>query len=731
MPSFVRWLVLGASLQLLQGCACSSEDGTAADAGSGAGTSPSSNSGGAGTSPSTGAAATGGSNGVGGAGSQSRSFVHPGLLHTERDFERMRLKVQAGEEPWAETWKTLIGYEDTSLEQAPQPQAMLVRGGEGENYLVLIDDLRAMYGLALAWNITKDERYARLAVEFLNAWSGKLTGISGTTDRYLAAGLYGYQLANVGEIMRGYSGWAAGDQEAFRSMLLGIFYPLSSEWLVKHDGSCETHFWANWDMSNVAGMMAIGIFADRPDIYDEALSYLYTGEGNGALESMIYYVHPGNMGQYQESGRDQGHSNLGVTLMGVLAKQAFNQGDDLFAWKNYRLLSAFEYVARYNVGEEVPFAPYGPNCVGVRQDVVSADGRGHKRRSWLLPLNHYRNQLGIAVPWVEAKHADVGKEVWRWSNDELGWGSLTESLDPLTKGGAPKGLDGKLRAQAIVLSWWGSVGAQSYGIERRVAGGDFTPLATLAASEDLTYSDQTWEAGQTYDYRVRATFSDAESSEWSELAQVDAGPLLKLHLSFDEASSEGSVKNEVDQSDAASLLAGATLGPGRLGQALELDGKGAYVEIATPAIEPLADFTIAAWLYADEGRPNARFFDFGANKQRYMAFAPQATSTSSRFMMTKLSYFGEETVSGATLATGTWVHVAITLSGSTSILYLDGSEVARNEGMIFAPFRLGIENAWLGRSRYTADPAFFGKIDDFRVYAGALPADAIAALAKP
>jgi hypothetical protein len=737
MKSFARGLALGVCLGVLPGCGCSSEDGTAHDTADGSGATfgasassggASAGSGGSASGDSGGAVTAGGSSGVGG---QTRAFQHPGLLHTESDFERMRAKIDAGQEPWAGTWKTLIGYEDTSLEQTPQPQATLVRGGEGENFLVLIDDLRAMYGLALAWNVTKDERYAELAVKFMNAWSSTLTGISGTTDRYLAAGLYGYQLANVAEIMRGYSGWADRDREAFRAMLLDHFYPLSSDWLVKHDGSCETHFWANWDMCNLAGMMAIGVFADRPDIYQEALSYLYAGEGNGALESMIYYVHPGNLGQFQESGRDQGHSNLGVTLMGVLAKQAWNQGEDLFAWKNYRLLSAFEYIARYNVGQDVPFAPYGPNCVGVRQEVVSADGRGHKRRSWLLPLNHYRNQLGIAVPWVEAKHADVGDEVWRWSNDELGWGSLTESLDPITKGGAPKGLVGKPRAQAIVLSWWGSVGAQSYELERRAQDGAFMPLATVAATEDLTFADETWQSGLSYDYRVRATFADSESSDWSELAQVDAGPQLELQLSFDEAGSDGALENEVDRSEAAHLLEGATLGPGRLGQALQLDGKGAYAEIATPWIEPLSDFTIAAWLYASEGRQNARLFDFGANQQRYMAFAPQAASSSARFMMTKVSYFGEEAVSGTALATGTWVHVAVTLSGSTAILYVDGAEVARNEGMIFAPFRLGIESAWLGRSHYAADPAFSGKIDDFRVYTGALSADAIAELAKP
>src|SRR5690606_32152323 len=113
-----------------------------------------------------------------------------------------------------------------------------------------------------------------------------------------------------------------------------------------------------------------------------------------------------------------------------------------------------------------------------------------KRRSWLLPLNHYRNRLGIAVPWMEAKHEDVGEEVWRWSNDELGWGSLTESLEPLTRGGAPLGLEGRLRGDAIVLSFWGSVGAVEYTLQRAVGeGGSYDTIASLSANDDLTFTD--------------------------------------------------------------------------------------------------------------------------------------------------------------------------------------------------------------------------------------------------
>jgi hypothetical protein len=36
---------------------------------------------------------------------KSANFVHPGLLHTEADFARMKAKVEAQESPWIEGWK--------------------------------------------------------------------------------------------------------------------------------------------------------------------------------------------------------------------------------------------------------------------------------------------------------------------------------------------------------------------------------------------------------------------------------------------------------------------------------------------------------------------------------------------------------------------------------------------------------------------------------------------------
>jgi hypothetical protein len=74
------------------------------------------------------------------------------------------------------------------------------------------------------------------------------------------------------------------------------------------------------------------------------------------------------------------------------------------------------------------------------------------------------------------------------------------------------------------------------------------------------------------------------------------------------------------------------------------------------------------------------------------------------------------------------VHVAVTLSGRNATLYVNGAVSGSNADMFLAPFRLGATTRnWIGRSQYP-DPYFNGKIDDFRIYRGALSATAVAAL---
>src|SRR3954471_434085 len=106
-----------------------------------------------------------------------------------------------------------------ALGWTPRPAAAVYRGADGthpENYGQLYNDAGAAYALALRWKVSGDSAYADKSIQILNAWGSTLTTIGGTSDKFLAAGLYGYQLANAAEIMRTYAGWPAADFGRFK-----------------------------------------------------------------------------------------------------------------------------------------------------------------------------------------------------------------------------------------------------------------------------------------------------------------------------------------------------------------------------------------------------------------------------------------------------------------------------------------------------------------------------------
>lgn len=173
-----------------------------------------------------------------------RAIVHPGLLHTEADFERIRSKVDSGAEPWATGLEKLVARADASYE--PDPQEQVCRGTNGpcdENYSSLYRDIHAAYANAVYWKITDNTTHADAAVKIVDAWSSTMTELNGTTDVALAAGIYGYQFANVAELLRTYDAWEGLD--AITTLLRDVFFEISHDFLVRHFDAEDDHYWAN------------------------------------------------------------------------------------------------------------------------------------------------------------------------------------------------------------------------------------------------------------------------------------------------------------------------------------------------------------------------------------------------------------------------------------------------------------------------------------------------------
>jgi hypothetical protein len=369
----------------------------------------------------------------------AQSFRHPGLLHTEADFQRMQTKVNAKLEPWLSGWNRLTSNPHAALYWVASPVDTVYRGYDGvhdENYKLLFNDIAAAYATAIRWKVSGDVAYADKSIEIMNAWSAKLKALAGNNDNVLAAGLYGYEFANAAEIMRSYSGWKSDDFARFRNMMLTIFYPINHNFLTRRE-RCITHFYANWDQCTMMSILAIGVLCDKREYYNEAVEYFKNGAGNGAIANAVYYIHPNGLGQWQESGRDQGHSSLGIGLMGIFCEMAWNQGDDLYGYDDNRFLKGAEYVAKYNLGESVPYVTYN-NCLNVNQTEISAAGRGNTRPIWELVYNHYVHRKGLAAPY-SAQFASKIRPEGGGGNygpssggyDQLGYGTLLYSLDPV------------------------------------------------------------------------------------------------------------------------------------------------------------------------------------------------------------------------------------------------------------------------------------------------------------
>ena len=371
------------------------------------------------------------------------SFAHPGMLHTGADFARITAKLAAGDPVVTAGWQRLTGNGRSHSTWRPRPLATVIRGGAGQNYPQFYLDVHAAYQNALRWRIAGDTANGDTARDILNVWSRTLTAVTGDADRFLAAGLYGYQFANAAELMRGYPGF---DLAAAQELLRTVFYPMNEDFLVRHNTACITNYWANWDLCTIASIMAIGILCDDPALFGRAADYATGGAGNGSIPHAVPILH-GSLGQWQESGRDQGHSVMGVGLLGTICEMAWNQGVDLYGHDDNRFLKGAEYVARYNLGLDVPFSPYswgtGQNCAGRQQTVISAASRGQLRPVWEVILNHYTQRRGIAAPNVSAMAARVRAEGGggdygpdSGGYDQLGFGTLLFTRDRVAAAGA-------------------------------------------------------------------------------------------------------------------------------------------------------------------------------------------------------------------------------------------------------------------------------------------------------
>lgn len=650
-------------------------------------------------------------------------FTHPGTLHNQADLDRMKAKVAAQEEPWLSGYNMLLSSPYNNLGWPAYNVDYIVRGSTGNNYTRSQQDAQLIYTQALIWHLTGNTAYANRAVEIANVWSD-LIGIQGDTNASLAAGICGYLFASAGELLSTYPGWPEAEKQAYKDMMMRVFYPANLDFLWRHHDTFwrtggNTHYRLNWDTANMASMAAIGILCDNRAVYEQAVDYFKYGPGNGRVERAAWYLFPEGLSQTEESGRDQGHNLGGWHAMALLCQTAWNQGDDLFSYDNNRVLRAFEYNAKYNLGNDVPWT-YHRNSDLSYTETLSSYVRGlGGYYQYELVYNHYTNVKGIEAPWSKLAADATRPEPWPNTAvhpsqvDWFGLGTLTYTQEPTATDQAPSGLRANWSKNRVILDWWGSARATGYLVNRAASfSGPYTQIGTVTGT-DMNFTDTNVDNGTTYYYMVTAVTPSGE---------LDSDPLrvaqeLAAHYTF-----EGHTEDSIDGQD-GTPHGGSTGLPGYApgfggGQAVNLDGVDDYVQLPV-GIANYQDITVAAWVNWDGGGNWQRIFDFGSDIEKNLFLTPSNGSSSRFHITTSRGTDGSGTLDGSILPTGQWTHLAVSLNGDIGTYYINGKPVDTKVIDQVDPL-FGQPFCYIGKSMWNADPLFNGRIDDFRIYNYAL-----------
>ncbi|MEU6995475.1 alginate lyase family protein [Streptomyces sp. NPDC046465] len=298
------------------------------------------------------------------------SFVHPGVTVSRGQLDFTREKVTAGAQPWKSAYDQMMGSKYASLSRTPKPRAVVECGSYSDPNYGCTDereDAIAAYTTALAWYVTRDERYAKKSIELMDAWSATIRDHT-NSNAPLQTGWAGSSWPRAAEIIKyTYTGnWANSGR--FATMLRDVYLPEII------NGSNSN---GNWELSMMEAAVGISVFLEDKASYDKAMAkfrtrtaaYVYL-DSDGALPKTVpsqhldtrekivkYWQGQGTFtaGLTQETCRDFTHTGYGLSAISHVAETSRIQGQDLYGTDvGERLRQGLGFQARYELGEAPP-----------------------------------------------------------------------------------------------------------------------------------------------------------------------------------------------------------------------------------------------------------------------------------------------------------------------------------------------------------------------------------------
>ncbi|MEU2337279.1 family 43 glycosylhydrolase [Streptomyces sp. NPDC013172] len=183
---------------------------------------------------------------------------------------------------------------------------------------------------------------------------------------------------------------------------------------------------------------------------------------------------------------------------------------------------------------------------------------------------------------------------------------------------------------------------------------------------------------------------------------------------------------------------GGTADWSAIGQGLGFNGSDTYVKVPDDVMKGMSAITVSMDVRIDSDQSTPYFLygfgnSSGGNGNGYLF----TTGNSLRTSLATGNWSTEQTTRPSdshNLARSVWKHIAYTQTGTTGVLYEDGAEVGRNTSVTITPGAIGSGRTvanYIGKSLYSGDKLFKGRIRDFRVYDRALDGSKVGRLALP
>ncbi|KIF76795.1 hypothetical protein QR77_28875 [Streptomyces sp. 150FB] len=295
------------------------------------------------------------------------SFTHPGVNLNTKQLDFVRSKVQANAAPWKAAYDQMIGSSYASLSRTAKPRATVECGSYSNPNNGCTDereDAIAAYTDALAWYITRDDRYAQKSIQLMDAWSGTIKDHT-NSNAPLQTGWAGASWPKAAEIIKHvYGNWPNSGR--FDTMLRNVYLPK----LINGSNSN-----GNWELTMVEAATSISVYLDDKTSYDKAISlyltrvpaYVYLAS-DGDLPKTVpsqnlntrdkivgYWQGQGTFGSSmtgltQETCRDFVHTGYGISSISHVLETSRIQGQDLYPQVGERLRQALGFQSKFQVG---------------------------------------------------------------------------------------------------------------------------------------------------------------------------------------------------------------------------------------------------------------------------------------------------------------------------------------------------------------------------------------------